>query len=149
MVGGVIVEGYVGLFLSAFLAATFLPVASEVVIAAMAASGAYAYAGLFAVATVGNVLGSTVNWVLGRYLQHFQDRRWFPVKAAAMERASRFFNRWGVWSLLLAWTPFLGDPLCFVAGVLRVPIGTFLVLVTLSKAGRYAALLWVTDGVTG
>jgi len=137
----VIFEGYLGLFLSSFLAATFLPVVSEAVIAGLAASGDYQTLWLLVVASVGNTLGSVVNWLMGRFLIQYQYRGWFPVKPKQLDRASRVFNRWGVWSLLLAWTPFLGDPLTFVAGVLRVPFPLFLLLVAISKTGRYAVLL--------
>ncbi len=136
-----IFEGYIGLFLSAFLAATLLPVFSELVIGSMAATGEFDIFWLLVVASTGNTLGSVVNWLLGRYLAAYRDRRWFPVKPRQLDRASRFFNRWGRWSLLLAWTPVIGDPLTLVAGLLRVPFPIFLVLVAISKTGRYIVLL--------
>ena len=138
-------EVYASLFLTGFLAATFLPVVSEAALAGLAATGSYDTLWLFAVASFGNTLGSVFNWVLGRYLLHFQDRRWFPVTEPQLDRASRVFNKWGVWSLLLAWTPFLGDPLTFVAGILRVPFTVFFVLVSISKAGRYLVVLGLVE----
>ena len=78
---------------------------------------------LVAVATAGNVLGSVVNWALGRFFAHFADRPWFPVSAAAFERATAWYGRFGVWSLLLAWLPVIGDPLTVAAGVLRSASG--------------------------
>lgn len=141
------VEGYVGLFLSAFLAATVLPFSSEAVLAGLAVSGHFQAGWLFAVATAGNVLGSVVNWVLGRFCLAWRDRRWFPVKGPALERATRVFNRWGVPSLLFAWVPVIGDPLTFAAGVLRTPFLVMLALVAIGKAGRYAVLLGLVDGL--
>ncbi len=132
---------YGGLFLTAFLAATVLPAQSELLLAGMLASGAYGHAALLVAATAGNVLGSTVNWALGRYLMHFQDRRWFPIRPALVERATGWYRRFGVWSLLLAWVPVIGDPLTLVAGILRVDLRIFLLLVTIGKAARYAALV--------
>ena len=132
---------YVGLFGTAFLAATVIPIYSEVVISAMAVSDRYDTWTLLIVASAGNTLGSVVNWLIGRYCLHWQDRKWFPVKPRQLERATVWFNKWGLWSLLLAWTPVLGDPLTFVAGILRVPFPIFLILVTISKTGRYAVLL--------
>jgi len=132
---------YGGLFLAALVAATLLPAQSELVLVGLRASG-YDAVVLVAVATAGNVLGSTINWVLGRYLLHFRDRRWFPVKPAMLDRAAGWYGRWGVWSLLLAWMPVVGDPLTLVAGILRVDLRLFLPLVTLGKAARYAALAW-------
>jgi membrane protein YqaA with SNARE-associated domain len=98
---------------------------------------------LIAVASVGKVLGSVVNWLLGRSLERFRDRRWFPASPAALERAQRAYQKWGKWSLLLSWAPFIGDPLTVVAGVLREPLPMFVLLVTMAKAGRYATLAWL------
>ena len=142
-----ILEGYIGLFLSAFLAATLLPAASEIVIGTMAATAEYDMLWLLVVASVGNTLGSVVNWLLGRYLAAFQDRRWFPMKPDQIDRASRIFNRWGLWSLLFAWTPFIGDPLTFVAGLLKVRFPVFLALVAISKSGRYIVLLGLLEQI--
>ncbi len=133
---------YGGLFLAALLAATILPAQSEAALAGLHLSGRYPVAELVAVATAGNVLGSLLNWLLGRYLLHFQDRRWFPVTPAAIDRATAWYRRWGVWSLLLAWVPLIGDPLTLVAGILRTPLGLFLALVTLGKLSRYLAIVW-------
>lgn len=135
---------YGGLFLTAFLAATIFPAQSELLLMGMHASGAYSHWALLVVATAGNVLGSTANWALGRYLMHFQDRRWFPVKPSMVDRATGWYQRFGVWSLLLAWVPVIGDPLTLVAGILRVDLRVFLLLVTLGKAARYAALVLAT-----
>jgi membrane protein YqaA with SNARE-associated domain len=130
-----------GLFLTALLAATVLPAQSEFVLAGLHLAGTHDRFVLVAVATVGNVLGSTINWLLGRYLIHFQDRRWFPIKGRVLERARHFYQRWGVWTLLLAWTPVIGDPLTLVAGVFRTRLWVFLPLVTIGKAARYLALV--------
>ncbi len=135
------IAAYGGLFMTAFLAATIFPAQSELLLAGMHASGAYDHRVLLLVATVGNVLGSVVNWAIGRYLMHFQDRRWFPIKPAMVDRATRWYQRFGVWSLLLAWMPVIGDPLTLVAGILRVDFRLFLLLVTLGKGARYAALV--------
>ena len=128
------------LFTTAALAATVLPAQSEILLAALLRSGEYPVAALVAVASLGNVLGSVVNWAVGRWCMQFSDRRWFPASPRMIERATGWYRRWGVWSLLLAWTPFLGDPLTLVAGVLRTPLPLFLLLVTIGKAGRYALL---------
>jgi len=97
-----------GLFLTAFLAATIFPAQSEILLGALHMTGTHAPAMLVTVATAGNVLGSAVNWLLGRYLIHFQDRRWFPVKRPLIDRATAWYQKWGFWSLLLAWVPFIG-----------------------------------------
>ncbi|RCK40037.1 YqaA family protein [Thalassospira xiamenensis] len=128
------------LFLSALTSATILPGTSEVALAAVVASGDHALWWLVVVATAGNVLGSCVNWGLGLYIDHFKDRRWFPVSPDALDRASDWFGKYGLWSLLLAWLPIIGDPLTLFAGVMRVRFLPFIVLVTIGKAARYAMI---------
>ena len=135
---------YFGLFGAAFLAATILPAQSEAVLAMMILAERYPLAILIGIASLGNVLGSVVNWALGRGIEHYRDRRWFPVSPAQLERAEDWYRRYGKWSLLASWVPIVGDPLTVVAGVLRVPLPTFVALVTIAKAGRYLVLAWIT-----
>ena len=133
-------EAYLGLFASAFLAATLVPAYSEVLFVGLVAAG-YDPVALWAWASAGNTLGSAVNWALGRYLLHFQDRRWFPFKQETLGVAQRWFQKYGVWSLLMAWLPVGGDALTFIAGIMRVNFGVFLTLTAIGKATRYAILL--------
>lgn len=95
---------------------------------------------LLAVATLGNTLGSVINWLIGRGIEKFRDRKWFPVSAEHYARAEGLFRRFGLWSLLFAWLPVVGDPLTLVAGALRTPFVPFVILVGIGKAARYAAI---------
>ena len=131
---------YGGLFAAAFLAATLLPALSEALLAALLLGGQYPAWALVAVAGAGNVGGSLVNYGLGRGLERFSGRRWFPVSPAALDRARRAYARHGRWVLLLSWLPVVGDPLTLVAGVMREKPWVFLLLVSLGKVGRYAVL---------
>ncbi len=133
-------DPYVSLFLVSFAAATLLPAYSEVMVAGLLAAG-YDPPLLWGWATAGNTLGAVVNYVLGRHLLRFQDRRWFPFRSGALGRAQQWFQRYGVWSLLLSWAPVGGDALTFVAGVMRVRFALFLSLTALGKGARYAILL--------
>jgi membrane protein YqaA with SNARE-associated domain len=135
---------YLLLFASAFLAATILPFYSEVVLFAMIRAGEPAGL-LLAVAAVGNTLGSVVNWVLGRYLLHFQHKKWFYFKPEQIEKMQVWFQRYGVWSLLLAWMPIGGDPLTLVAGIMRVKLWLFIVLVGIGKTLRYVAVIYFSE----
>jgi membrane protein YqaA with SNARE-associated domain len=137
-------SAYLGLFLSAFGAATLLPLQSEAVLVALLLGGAHATWLLLAVATLGNVLGSWVNWLLGRSLEHYRHQRWFPVSDARLQQAQAWYARHGRWSLLLSWMPVIGDPLTLVAGVMREPLWRFLLIVTLAKGARYALLAALT-----
>ncbi|MEN5043767.1 MULTISPECIES: YqaA family protein [Pseudomonas] len=141
--------GYVGLFAAAFGAATLLPLQSEALLVGLIASDRYWLWGLLGVATLGNVLGSLVNWWLGRGLERFQDRRWFPVSPKNMATARKHYERYGHWSLLLSWLPVIGDPLTLIAGVMREPLGRFLLIVTLAKAARYTVVAMLTLGWLG
>ncbi|MET0291291.1 MAG: YqaA family protein [Steroidobacteraceae bacterium] len=131
---------YSGLFITAFIAATLLPAQSEAALAALLLKGSYSTTTLIAVATTGNVLGSVFNWYLGLGIERFRHRRWFPLNEAALDRTQRWYRRWGKWSLLLSWAPFVGDALTLIAGVLREPLLPFLGLVTAAKLGRYLVI---------
>jgi len=136
---------YLGMFLAAFAAATLFPMGSEAVLLGLLLTDRYQTWLLMAVATVGNVLGSVVNWLLGRLLAQFEGRKWFPVTPAQLARAEAWYGRYGRWSLLLSWVPVIGDPLTVAAGVLQEPLPTFLVLVAAAKFGRYLAI-WLSFG---
>jgi membrane protein YqaA with SNARE-associated domain len=139
--------GYASLFATALLAATLIPISSEAVLAALTAAKGADVALLIAIASLGNTLGAIINWLLGRYCLHWQDRRWFPVKRDALERAADRFGRYGQWSLLFAWLPIVGDPLTFAAGVLRVNFWVFVILVGTGKTARYAVIAAFADRI--
>jgi len=132
--------GVLGLFLTAFVSATLVPMSSEVVLAALIAAQGWDVVLLVAVATVGNTLGAVVNWLLGGFCLRWRDSKWFPISAEKLERGTEWFRRYGVWSLLLAWLPIVGDPITFAAGIARVRLPLFLLLVALGKAARYAVV---------
>lgn len=132
-----------GLFLSSFLAATLFPAQSELALAGMLAGDVAPPALLIGVATLGNTLGSLVNWMLGRWAHRLGERRWFPLKGDALRKAETWYHRYGRWSLLLSWAPVIGDPLTLAAGLLREPLLPFLLLVTLAKLGRYLVIAWL------
>ncbi|MBB3832901.1 membrane protein YqaA with SNARE-associated domain [Xanthomonas arboricola] len=134
---------YLSLFALSLIAATLLPAQSEAALAALVLDGG-SVVGLVAAASLGNVLGSLINWWIGRKVVRFQARRWFPVKPAALARAQAWYGRYGRWSLLLSWMPVIGDPLTLAAGVMREPLRVFLPLVAVAKTTRYIVLAWAT-----
>ena len=133
---------YGGLFLAALIAATILPAQSEAALAAAIVAGRQPVWALVAVASLGNVLGSLINYALGFFATRFENRRWFPLTRAQIARVESWYHRWGKWSLLLSWAPVIGDPLTLVAGVLRENLAVFLTLVTIAKVGRYLVIAW-------
>ncbi|MET0446736.1 MAG: YqaA family protein [Pseudorhodoplanes sp.] len=131
---------YGGLFALSFVAATILPAQSELALVALLMLGKFSPWLLVAVASAGNILGSCVNWWLGRAAEQFRDRKWFPVSPQQLDKAQGWYRRYGRWSLLLSWVPIIGDPLTVVAGFLKEPFGSFLILVSIAKTARYVLL---------
>lgn len=132
-----------GLAVSAFTSATLLPGTSEAVLLALHLSAAAPAWALLTVASLANIAGSCLNWVMGRFLAGFSDRAWFPVSQSQLSRAQAWYGRWGWPSLLLSWLPVAGDPITVAAGFLRTPFALFLIVVAIAKTARYAALLWL------
>ncbi|MFO7542926.1 MAG: YqaA family protein [Thiobacillus sp.] len=129
------------LFGSALLSSTLFPGGSEALLLYRLHQGADPFSSV-ATATAGNVLGSLITYAMGRFGRQAVQRRSEKTERH-IERAERWFSRFGRPSLLLAWLPVVGDPLCLIAGVLRVGVSSFLLLVTVGKLARYAALAWL------
>ncbi|NVK42724.1 MAG: DedA family protein [Oceanospirillaceae bacterium] len=138
---------YFLLFAGAFAAATILPFYSEVYLAALLMDHPQQWPWLWLVATLGNTGGAVVNWWLGRFMLHYQDRRWFPAKKKDMERAQRWFQHFGIWSLLLAWLPIGGDALTFIGGLMKVRLDVFVALVGIGKGLRYLVVILFADAL--
>lgn len=133
----------IALFFSAFLAATFFPAQSELGLAYLLAQTPEDTAVLIAVASLGNTLGSLVNWAIGRGLLRFSDSA--PEKRSKWHRSAQsWYDRYGYWSLLASWMPFIGDPITFVAGLLKEPLWRFVLLVGIAKTVRYLVVAAVT-----
>jgi len=134
---------YLSLFAISFLAATILPFSSELTLAGLIATSDYDNLLLLIVASFGNVLGSVVNWALGSYSRNLTTKKWFPFKETQIERSSKWFRKFGKWSLLFAWFPVVGDPLTLVAGILRVKFIDFIILVAIGKVSRYLIVFYL------
>ncbi len=130
------------LFSSAFLSATLLPGSSEALLLYLLSQGG-PWLPLLLTASVGNLLGSLLTYAMGRLGNQALHSRWLRFDSKELSRAESWFERWGRPALLLAWLPVVGDPLCLVAGLLRVGAVWFVILVGLGKFGRYAFLTWL------
>ncbi len=135
---------YLALFLSSFFAATLLPAQSEAVLSFQLASNKEDLIYLLLIATSGNVLGALVNWYLGKFFLHYKEKKWFPIKTDKLAKGEKYYKKYGRVSLLLSWMPIIGDPITFVAGVLKEPLWSFLILVTIAKGLRYIFIVAVT-----
>lgn len=142
-----ILFSYFQLLIISFLAATILPFSSEVVLTTMYLSNSFEAYFLLIFASTGNILGSMTNWYLGKKISIFQNRKWFPVSPAQLNRSQKYFQKYGLWSLLLAWVPVIGDPLTLLAGVLKVRFSVFFILVSISKISRYVFILYLASFV--
>lgn len=134
------------LFFSAFGAATLLPLQSEAVLLGLLAEDSHSAGVLIAVASLGNVLGSCVNWYLGFKIEHYKHKKWFPVSEQKMLQAQVIYQKYGFWSLLLSWVPIIGDPITLIAGLLKENFIRFLLIVMLAKTGRYVVLYCIFIG---
>jgi membrane protein YqaA with SNARE-associated domain len=134
--------GYWGLFAASFLAATILPLSSEVVLSFLLLHEHDPVA-LVSVATVGNVLGAVVNYAIGFWGSLFVVRKILRISEQEAAKAEARFQKYGVASLFFAWVPIIGDPLTVVAGALRISIPVFLVLVTAGKLIRYVVVSYL------
>ncbi len=137
-----------GMFAAAFGAATILPFQSEIVFVGLQLGSSVPLWLLLCVASLGNILGSLINYAIGLGVERFRGRRWFPATEGQLDRAQDWYRRWGVWSLLLSWAPF-GDAITLVAGILRTRLWVFLLLVGIAKTGRYGVLAAATAGFGG
>lgn len=138
---------YFLLFISAFGAATLLPLQSEAVLIGLLLQTQYSVLLLVVVASIGNILGSCVNWYLGVKIEQFKDRKWFPVSRDKMSKAEVMYQKYGYWSLLLSWMPVIGDPITLVAGLLKENFYRFLLIVSIAKTGRYVFVYLAVVGL--
>ena len=134
---------YLSLFFISFLAATILPFSSELTLVGLISTSNYDNLLLLVFASFGNVLGSVFNWGLGFYARNLTIKKWFPFEETQIERSSKWFSKFGKWSLLFAWVPIVGDTLTFVAGLLRVRFLDFIILVAIGKVSRYLIIFYL------
>ncbi len=137
---------YLTLFTVAFLSATLLPLGSEgLLLYDISQNNSLILLWIFA--TLGNTLGSMVNYWLGLKGEIYLEEKGH-LSAKKMEKARGFFDRYGGWTLLLSWVPIIGDPLTFIAGVLRYKFKRFAVIVAIAKGTRYAIVIFLASSLS-
>ncbi len=132
------------LFFSSFFAATLFPAQSEIILATINIANNHNRFLLVFIATFGNVLGSLTNWLIGFYLLKFKDKKWFLIKDQQIDKYSKIYQKFGIWSLLFAWLPVIGDPLTLIAGIFKTNIWPFITLVTIGKLSRYLLIVSIS-----
>ena len=140
---------YISLFTVSFMVATIVPFGSEIYFATLLAMNNHNSLLLLIAASTGNILGSVFNWICGYYVANIIKKKWVPINQNHINKATNFFLKYGKWSLLLSWVPFIGDPLTFAAGTLRYSFLPFLILVSIGKTARYLVIyfsaLWTIN----
>ena len=136
---------YLTLFTVAFLSATLLPLGSEALLLYDITQNCSLLL-LWIFATLGNTLGSMLNYWLGLKGEEYLERKKY-LSVKKMEKTKRFFNKYGGWTLLLSWTPIIGDPLTFIAGVLRYNFKCFIFIVFFAKGIRYAVVIFLASNL--
>ncbi len=137
---------YITLFTVAFLSATLLPLGSEALFLYDISQDNTVLL-LWLVATVGNTLGAMLNYWLGLKGEAYLERKGH-LSAEKMEKARGMFGKYGGWTLLLSWAPVIGDPLTFIAGVLRYDFKMFCSIVFIAKGLRYAVIIFLASSLS-
>ena len=140
-------EVYTSLFISSFLSSTLLPGHSELTLTAFILMKKHPVINLIFFASTGNILGALINWCMGYYLTKLKDKKWFPLNKLQLTRASKWFLKYGKWSLFFCWVPIIGDPLTIVAGIFRFPIHIFILIVSFAKTMRYVIIYLITTNI--
>ena len=132
---------YLILFITAFISATLFPLGSEALLIYDITQGYNIYL-LLLFATLGNSLGSVVNYFLGLKGEEYLINKNL-LNEKYILKAKNYFDKYGGWSILFSWLPIIGDPITFVAGVLKYDFKKFLILVVVAKFSRYLFLILV------
>jgi len=135
--------GLTALFFLSFLAATLIPLGSEWLLVSLILNGLDFWP-VVLTATAGNYLGSCTTYLIGSSGSEFLTQKVFGISKKSQEKADRFYQKYGKWSLLLSWLPIIGDPLCLVGGIQRLNFRIFSLLVILGKFGRYGVVGIIT-----
>ena len=130
-------SAFIGLFLSAFLAATLIPAQSELGLGYLVINTDYSIVLLVTIASLGNTTGATINWCIGRGVARSVIRSKKMNASTHYRTVINWYKKYGKWTLLLSWAPFIGDPITVIAGIFKVPLKTFLLIVALAKTSRY------------
>lgn len=136
------------LFFLSFLAATLLPLGSEWFLVVLLQKAEYAPIVPVLVAGIGNSLGGYTNYLIGRLGSSFLVTKVLRLGDKEILRATKLYEKWGSWSLLFSWLPIIGDPLCLIAGVLKMHQALFALLVVTGKLFRYALIAYITLQIT-
>ena len=132
---------YLILFVSAFISATLFPLGSEALLIYDIKEG-YNFYFLVIIANIGNSLGSLLNYFLGLKGEEYLVEKKL-INEKVILKSKSYFDKYGSISLLFSWLPIIGDPITFVAGILKYDLKKFIVLVVIAKLSRYLFIAYL------
>ncbi len=138
--------GYFGMFISAFLAGTVVPFASEAVLIALIQMGLDPYLTV-AFATLGNAAGGMTCYGIGRLGKKEWIEKYLKVKPELMAKAERFIQGRGAWMSFFSFLPVIGDAITVVLGLMRANVWITTTGVLLGKLARYVSVVFATEGL--
>lgn len=124
-----------------------MPLQSEAVLVGLLLEAKYSVFCIILIASTGNILGSCINWYLGLKLEHYKNKKWFPISEKKLIQAQAIYQKYGYWSLLLSWLPIIGDPITLIAGLLKENFTRFFIIVSIAKIGRYLCVYLIFIGL--
>ncbi len=136
--------GYAGQFVGGILAGSVLPLNSEIVMAALYVTGLDPV-WLIVWGTLGNFLGSVINYSIGRMGKMVWVERYLKIKREKLDRAQRWVSKYGAWVGLLSWIPLLGSAITVTLGLMRSNIPLTFIAIFIGKLARYVLVIYGTS----
>lgn len=140
-------SGYPGLFLLSFLAATLLPLSSEILVVTMVYSG-YDIPSVWLIATLGNFSGGLTNYYAGYYGEKFILSKYLKPDSQKVLRARVYYQKYGASLLFFSWVPVVGDPLCLIPGIFKLKLWQFTFWVLTGKGFRYYLVIYMAEKIS-
>jgi membrane protein YqaA with SNARE-associated domain len=137
---------YLSLFITSFLASTVLPLGSEALVVLLIRSDHNFYA-VVLLATLGNYLGACTTYYIGLKGRSGIIERYLSISAKELEKADRWFTRYGSYILLFTWVPLIGDAITVSGGLLKLDFRIFSIYVFIGKFARYLALAYIAASI--
>ena len=138
--------GYIGLFVTSFLASTILPLGSEALVILLARAGFDLFL-VVTVATVGNYLGACTSYYIGFKGRQDLIEKYLSISKTTLDKADKWFQKYGTYSLLFTWVPVIGDAITVSGGILKLDFRKFSFYVIIGKMLRYLAIAYVAASV--
>ena len=138
-------SAFLGIFLTAFLAATLVPAQSEISLGYLILYTDHSLGLLIVFASLGNTLGAVINWLIGFGLAKSVIKLEKIQVSPRYQKILSWYQKFGQWTLVLSWLPIIGDPITLIAGILKIPFKNFFLFVALAKTSRYLVVAFLAE----